>query len=485
MNVPADRLPPQNAEAEQCVLGSILLSRDAIGTAVEMLRPEDFYQDAHQIIFRAVTKLWEKNRSVDVVTLAEALRQEGQLDRVGGATYLSTLARAVPTAANVQHYAEIVEAKSMLRGLIATGTEIVGWAYDSTDDPRTLLDRAEQLIFEIARHRMRKPFAELKELLVRAYERLERLYDTHSPVTGVPTGYRELDQITAGLQPSDLVILAGRPSQGKTTLAVNIARNAALMYKLPVGVFSLEMSADQLALRFLASEVPYDAHRLRSGTVQENDFPRIVEALSRLSEAPILIDDSPSLSVLELRARARRMKRDNQIALLVIDYLQLMRGNPRSENRQQEISEISRALKALARELDIPVLALSQLSRAVEESPDRRPQLSHLRESGAIEQDADVVAFIHFPAENTVFHDWRGYDYRVAPDPNAPGRRLVEVTKDGTKTQFDLKDGTDLAEVIIGKQRNGPVGSVVLTFKRRIGRFAATELSREPPPEQA
>ncbi len=477
MNVPADRLPPQNVEAEQSVLGAILLDREAIATAIELLRPEDFYQDVHQIIYKAVVKLYDENRAVDAVTLTEALRKDGQLERVGGATYLSTLARTVPTAASVRHYAEIVEAKAMLRNLINVGTTVVGRAYEGSDDPKTLLDQAEQMIFDIAQHRMRKPYLILKVLLVKAVERLERLYNTKSGVTGVPTGYAEIDDITSGLQPSDLIILAGRPSQGKTTLAVNIVRNVAVRFKLPVGLFSLEMSADQLALRFLASEGPIDSHRLRSGNLDEKDFPRIAEAMGRLSEAPIFIDDSPNLSVLELRGRARRMKRDGNVALIVVDYLQLMRGNSRSENRQQEISEISRAFKALARELEVPVLALSQLSRAVEGRPDRRPLLSDLRESGAIEQDADVVTFIHFPSENTPFRDWRGYDYRFSNE-----KRVLEVVKDGRLSQFDFAEGVDLAEIIFGKQRNGPTGSVCLTFIRKTGRFATTELYREPPP---
>jgi replicative DNA helicase len=477
MNVPADRLPPQNVEAEQSVLGSILLDREAIATSIELLRPEDFYQDIHQIIFKSVVRLYDQNRSVDAVTLTEELRKEGQLERVGGATYLSTLARAVPTSANIRHYAEIVEAKAMLRNLITAGTTIVGRAYEASDDPKALLDQAEQMIFDIAQHRIRKPYAILKILLIKAYERLERLYNTGASVTGVPTDYRELDEITSGLQASDLIILAGRPSQGKTTLAVNIARNVAVRHKLPVGMFSLEMSADQLALRFLASEGPLDAHRLRSGSLDDKDFPRIAEAMGRLGEAPIFIDDSPNLSVLELRGRARRMKRDNNVALLIVDYLQLMRGNTRAENRQQEISEISRSFKALARELEMPVLALSQLSRAVEGRPDRRPQLSDLRESGAIEQDADVVAFIHFPAENTPFRDWKGYEYRIGAE-----KRLLDVAKDGKVMQFDLPEGVDLAEIILGKQRNGPTGSVCLTFIRKTGRFATTELYRQPPP---
>lgn len=485
MSVPVDRLPPQNVDAEQSVLGSILLDRESIPLAIEVLRPEDFYQDVHQIIFRAVVKLYDANRPVDVVTLTEELRQNGELERVGGLTYLSTLARSVPTAANVRYYSEIVEAKAMLRGLINAGTRIVGRAYDATEDPKALLDQAEQMIFEIAQHRMRKPYSVLKALLAKALERLERLYDTQSGVTGVPTGYAELDDITSGLQPSDLIILAGRPSQGKTTLAVNIARNVAVAHRLPVGLFSLEMSADQLALRFLASEGPIDGHRLRSGNLEDHDFSRISEAMGRLGEAPILIDDSPSLSVLEVRARARRMKRDHNVALIVIDYLQLMRGNWRTENRQQEISEISRALKALARELEVPVLALSQLSRAVEQRTDRRPQLSDLRESGAIEQDADVVAFIHFPPEKTSCADWRGRELQWVVETDERGVKKghrIEARVAGKPVAFPLLDhDSGVAELIIAKQRNGPVGSLFLTFLRRTGRFVTISLDREVP----
>jgi len=483
VSVPADRLPPQNIEAEQSVLGSILIDRDAIPTAMDVLRPEDFYQDVHRIIFKAVLRLYDDNRPVDVVTLTEELRRSGELERVGGLTYLSTLARTVPTAANIRHYANIVASKAMLRDLISAGTRIVTDAYESAEEPREILDRAEQMIFDIAQHQIRKPYTALKDLLVKAYERLDRLYGTRSPVTGIPTGYPDLDAITAGLQPSDLVILAGRPSQGKTTLAVNIARNAAVLYELPVGFFSLEMSADQLALRFLASEGSLDAHRLRSGILAEADFGKISDAMGRLGEAPIFIDDSSSLSVLELRARARRMKRDHDIQLLVIDYLQLMRGNPRSENRQQEISEISRALKALARELDVPVLALSQLSREVEKRPSRRPLLSDLRESGAIEQDADVVVFIHFPQEKEVCVDLNGREVRVVveADDRGLGRKTkLEARRNGRSLgTYTLDRDVMFAELIIAKQRNGPTGSVFLTFLRRFGRFASIALERE------
>ncbi len=466
MNAPVDRLPPQNLEAEQSVLGSILLDRDAIATAIEHLRPEDFYQDVHQLIFRTVLKLYEENHAVDVVTLAEELRQQGVLDRVGGVTYLSTLARTVPTSANVRHYAEIVEAKAMLRNLIQAGTTIVGRAYDPTEDPEDLLDQAEQLIFDIGERRMLKPYSVLRVLLTRAFERLDKLYHTHAKVTGIPTGFDDFDEITSGLQPSDLIILAARPSQGKTTLAVNIAQNAAIRAKKAVGLFSLEMSADQLALRFLASEGRLDAHRLRTGNLEDSDFARLSTAMGSLAEARIFVDDTPNLSVLELRARARRMKRDQKVALIMVDYLQLMRGNFRTENRQQEIAEISRALKALARELEVPVLALSQLSRAVESSTDRRPQLSHLRESGAIEQDADVVAFIHFPPENSEYLETLN-GVKVARDWQ---RRAVAWAP-------------DLAEIIVAKQRNGPTGSVFLTFVRRYGRFDNTEIYRDAPPE--
>lgn len=477
MNVRADRLPPQNVEAEQSVLGAMLLDREAIATSMELLRPEDFYQDTHQLIFEAVLALYDRDHPVDAVMLAEELRARGQLERIGGAAYLSTLAHTVPTAANVRYYAQIVESKSILRHLITSATTIVTKSYESPDDPRLLLDEAEQSIFDIAQHRIRKPYADLNSLLVRVVERLEKVYDTPAHVTGVPTGFPDLDDITSGLQPSDLVILAGRPSQGKTTLAMNIARNVAVDCHLPVGLFSLEMSAEQLAMRFLASAVPMDAHRLRSGPLSEQDMMRIANTMGKLSEAPIYVDDSPSLSVIELRARARRMKRDKNVALLVVDYLQLMRANFRADNRQQEISEISRALKALARELEIPVLALSQLSRAIESRTDRRPQLSDLRESGAIEQDADVVVFIHYPPDNVPFWDWKGHRYQLT----GSGRQLEVALDDKKVSSFDLPHGMDFAELILGKQRNGPTGSVCLTFLKKTGRFAVPELQRTPP----
>ena len=477
MNAQTDRLPPQNAEAEQSVLGSILLDREAIATALEILAAEDFYQDVHQIVFKAVLKLYEQNRDVDAVTLAERLRQDGMLDRIGGATYLSTLARSVPTSANVRHYAQIVRDKAMLRRLIQAGTTIVGSAFDASEEPKTLLDKAETLIFTIARDNLAHPYIPLNDLLKTAYERLERLYDSKVRVTGVPTGFPELDDITSGFQGSDLIIIAARPSRGKTTLATNIARNVAVRHGLPVGMFSLEMSADQLAMRFLASEVPYDAHKMRTGNLQERDFPLFAEALGRLGDAPIFIDDTPSLSVLELRGRARRMKRDHNVSLLILDYLQLMHITGRVENRQQEISTISRELKFLARELKIPVVALSQLSRGIEKRDDRRPQLSDLRESGAIEQDADIVSFIHFPEDNVPFRDWKGFTYRTVREQG-----VLETSRGGKSRQYPLTPGMDIAEIIIGKQRNGPVGSICLAFMRETGRFFPVDVSQAPLP---
>ncbi|MEW6031917.1 MAG: replicative DNA helicase [Bacillota bacterium] len=481
MTVPADRLPPHNTEAEQSVLGSILLDREAVAAAIELLSPEDFYQDVHQIIYRTVVKLYDENRIVDVVTLGEALRQQGELERVGGLTYLTTLARTVPTAANVRHYAEIVEAKATLRNLISTGTKIVGKAYEASEDPKVLLDQAEQMIFDIAQRGLKRPYNILKHLLVKAYERLERIYDTGARVTGVPTGFQDLDDLTSGLQPSDLVILAGRPSQGKTTFAINIAQNVAVRHKIGVGLFSLEMSAEQLAIRFMASEGGLNSMRLRAGKLKGNDFDLLSKAMGVLAEAPIFVDDSPSLSALELRARARRMKRDHNVGLVIVDYLQLMRGNWRTENRQQEIAEISRALKALARELEVPVLALSQLSRAVETRPDRRPQLSDLRESGAIEQDADVVSFIHVPPDNSKSRDRFGREFKITREEGSDVRRL-DIRRGGRSASYELTDEFNLAEIIIAKQRNGPTGSFYLFFSKDVGRFGNIEIFHEPPP---
>jgi replicative DNA helicase len=439
-----ERVPPQNVEAEQSVLGAMLLDRDAIARAIDIVSATDFYRDAHRVIFEAILRLFDRTEPVDLITVTEELRRASQLEAVGGVTYLATLANGVPTAANVEHYARIVSEKSLLRRLISAATAIAGRAFESREDTDVILDQAEQAIFSISQHFKSAGFQSLKDILVRAFEHVEQLYENKGSAIGVPTGFPELDELTSGLQPSELVVLAARPSMGKTTLALNVACHAAVGQRIPVALFSLEMAGEQVALRMLCGEARVPSHRLRTGFLRDEDWPRLSEALGRLSEAPIYVDDTPSIGVMELRARARRLHAEHRIGLVVIDYLQLMHAHGRLENRQQEISEITRALKALARELNVPVLALSQLSRAVEQREKRRPQLSDLRESGAIEQDADVVAFIYF-------------------DPDAPAEKR------------------DLAEIIVAKQRNGPTGSISLTFLRDHGRFHAPETARVPP----
>lgn len=433
----ADRVPPQNIEAEQSLLGAVLLDREAAIRCQEMLQPEDFYREAHRRIFAAVVKLTAANEAVDVITVGEELQRTGLLDAAGGLSYLSDLTASVPAIANAPHYAQIVADKSLLRQVIRVAAEISEAVYLGEDEAAALIDQAENRIFQIAEiRRTGAPFKPLKDVLMQAFANLERLYEHKGDVIGVTTGLGELDKLTTGFHPSELIILAARPSQGKTTLALNMAI-AAAHRAASVGFFSLEMAADQLALRLLGCEsaVPFD--RLRSGFLTDQDWPHISRALGELSEMKLYIDDTPGIGIMELRARARRMKAECHIDLLVVDYLQLMHTHGRHESRQQEIAEISRSLKALARELEVPVLALSQLSRAVETRESRRPQLSDLRESGAIEQDADVVMFIY-------------QDPKLAEDPS----RRYEM------------------ELIVSKQRNGPTGPIPVIFRRDIGRFA-------------
>lgn len=435
-----ERLPPQNLEAEQSVLGAMLIDKEAIARVQEVLRAEDFYREAHRHIYDVITGLFDRGEAVDLITVTEELRRRGRLEAIGGVSYLTTLANIVPTAANVEYYARIVEEKSLLRALIKAATEIVARGYAAQEEIDDLLDGAEQLIFEIGQRRNRQSFFSLKELMVEAFGRIEKLFKEKGGVTGVPTGFRELDQLTSGLQPSELIVVAARPSMGKTQFCLNLARHAAVHHRLPVAIFSLEMSREQLALRLLSSEAGVDGQRLRTGFLQDSDWGRLGLAMGRLGDAPMYIDDTPGASVAEVRARARRMKAEKDLGLIVIDYLQLMQTRTRIENRQQEISEISRSLKALARELKVPVVAASQLSRAVESRPDKRPLLSDLRESGAIEQDADVVAFI----------------YR----------------EDYYKPDSEKKN---IAQIIVAKQRNGPVGEVELYFDKETGRFIDLE----------
>jgi len=436
MDLLAQRLPPQNLEAEASVLGAVLLENEALNRVLEILKEDDFYRNAHRRIFSAILHLYEHSDPVDLITLSEVLKTRGELDDVGGVEYLNSLVNAVPTAANISYYAKIIKEKAILRKLINRATEIVSQSYSNSGDVDEFIDQAERTIFEISEDRVRPSFYPIKDLIKSSFKTIERLYEKRQLITGVPTGFQRLDELTSGLQPSDLIIIAGRPSMGKTALALNIAQNASVQAAIPAAIFSLEMSKEQLALRMLCSEAKVDAHRLRGGFLSEADWPKLTRAAGSLSEAPLFIDDTPGLSALEMRAKTRRLKIEHNLGLVIVDYLQLMRGRARADSREQEISDISRSLKALAKELSIPVIALSQLNRRVEERGDKRPQLSDLRESGAIEQDADVILFLYREEVYNKSEENRGK-----------------------------------AEIIIGKQRNGPTDKVDLAFLDKYTRF--------------
>jgi replicative DNA helicase len=446
-----DRRPPWSEDAEQAVLAAMLMDRDAIMRAAEFVEDSMFYREAHRRIFRAVVAINERGAVVDTLTLAEELSTRGDLDGSGGKEYLSLLLDAVPTAANVEYHAKIVREKALIRRLIETSTEIISSAYEGRQNSGDLLDHAEQRIFQISQKRSREGFRRIKELLWPAMERIEDLARGGGSITGVPSGFADLDKLTLGFQPSELSIIAARPSMGKTALVLNMASNAAIQANIPVAIFSLEMAKEQLVARMLASEGYIDAQKLRNGRLNNDDFARLAKSAGILGSAPVWIDDSPGLTALDIRSRSRRLKAENQVGMIIIDYLQLIQGPADSENRQQEISYISRSLKILARELLIPVVALSQLSRAPEQrtGENRRPQLSDLRESGAIEQDADVVMFLYRPEYYEGTNDERGEPRRLA---------------DGTPLE-------GLAEVIIGKQRNGPTDTVRLYFHKQYTRF--------------
>ncbi len=432
------KLPPQNLEAEQSVLGGILLDNPALNTVLEALTPADFYSDAHRKIFKAIIDLSERSEPCDLITLSNILKDQKRIDQVGGTAYLASLVDNVASAANISYYVKIIKEKSVLRRLIGSATEILNKSYDAGMDVDDILDEAEHAIFEISENKIRPAFHPIREIIRESFKTIERLYDKKELITGVATGFERLDELTSGLQNSDLIIIAGRPSMGKTAFALNIAQYAALEAGVPVAIFSLEMAREQLATRMLSAEARVDSQRLRKGFLGETDWPKLTTAAGRLSDAPIYIDDTPAITVMEMKAKSRRLKADAGLGLVVLDYLQLMRGSSFKDSREQEISEISRSLKALAKELSLPVIALSQLNRKVEDRTNRRPQMADLRESGAIEQDADVIAFIY---------------------------------RDEVYNRSDDNPEKGMAEIIIGKQRNGPTGIVKLAFQEKYTRF--------------
>jgi replicative DNA helicase len=440
------RIPPQNIEAEQSVLGSMLIDREAISVASEILKGDDFYRENHKEIFEAIIDLFEKPEPADLLTVSEQLKIRGTLEASGGLEYLANIAASVPTTANIRYYSKIVEEKSILRKLIKASSEIVNMGYDDTQEIMVTLDKAEKSIFDILQRRNMLGLLHIKDILVDTFDRLERLHNAKGDTTGVPSGFVDLDRKTAGFQNSDLILIAARPSMGKTSLALNIAQHVAINRHIPVAIFSLEMSKDQLAARILGSEVMIDSQKMRTGKLEDEDWRKMARALGPISSAPIYIDDNSGISAMEIRAKCRRLKLEKNLGLVIIDYLQLMQGRGRTENRQQEISEISRSLKILAKEINVPVITLSQLSRAPESRSDHRPMLSDLRESGAIEQDADLVLFL--------FRE----DYY----------------KDGT-------DKKDIAEVIIAKHRNGATGTIELKWLPQYTKFLSLELPGNMP----
>jgi len=439
-----EKMPPQNLEAEMCVLGSMLIEEHAIADAIELLDSSCFYNQKNRRVFDCILRLYIDSKAIDIVTLIEELKKTEDLDKLGGPSYITSLAAQVPTAANIKHYAYIVKEKSILRNLIHTATNIITESYEPQGDIAKILDKAERTIFEISSRKVDTNFAPIKEVIKNSIETIDMLYQKKAHVTGIGTGFSDFDSLTAGLHPSDLIILAGRPSMGKSAFMASIAEHVGVIEKTPLVIFSLEMSKEQLVQRMLCSHARVNAHNVRTGFLSQTDWPRLTNAAGKLSEAPIFIDDTAGLSVLELRAKARRLKSQHNIQLIIVDYLQLMQGLPGSENRQQEISEISRSLKALARELSVPLIAVSQLSRAVEARQDHRPQLSDLRESGAIEQDADLVGLL-----------------------------LREEYYSPTE------ENRGITEVIIAKQRNGPVGTIKLTFIKEYARFESLAMVGE------
>lgn len=451
------RVPPQAVEVESAVLGAMLLEKEAIAKVLAIMDPSAFYKPAHQLMYKAMIDLFERSEPVDLITLSEELRRRGDLEKIGGEYYINDLTTKISSAANVEYHAHIVLEKALMRGLIATASEVISKAYTETEDSLELLDEAEQRIFTISEQRMKKNFVPMSSAVHSTMEMLQSIHGKHSGVTGVPSAFTDLDNLTGGFQNSDLIIVAGRPSQGKTAFVLSVARNAAVLHDIPIGFFSLEMSNQQLVMRLICAEARVDAHKVRTGRLPEDEWKKLSMSVGRLYKAKIFIDDTPALTVLELRAKARRLKAEHGIGMIVVDYLQLMQGPRSAQSREQEISAISRSLKALAKELNIPVIALSQLNRAVETRTDKRPVLADLRESGAIEQDADVVLFVHRP---------EAYGIQEEGGKPTEGR----------------------AEIIIGKQRNGPIGSADLSFVKTYAWFGNLARFRDdmlpPPPER-
>ncbi|MDI6604811.1 MAG: replicative DNA helicase [Thermoanaerobacteraceae bacterium] len=438
-----NKIPPQNIEAEQSILGSMLLSRDAIIDASEVLKGEDFYKESNKKLFEIIMDMFEKNIPVDLITIVDELRRQNLLEAVGGIEYITNLSSSVISTANVSHYASLVREKAILRRLIKASSEIMEMGYQE-DDVRNVLDIAEQKIFDIAQGRNTSNFVPIKDVLMNTFYNIEKLYKNKGHLTGIPSGFPDLDLKTSGFQPSDFILVAARPSMGKTSFALNIAQNAALFTNLPVAIFSLEMSKEQLVNRMICSTANIDSQKLRTGNLDDDDWPKLAAAMAPLSTAPIYIDDTPGISVMDIRAKCRRLKLEKNLGMVLIDYLQLMQGKGNPESRQQEVSEISRSLKGLARELQVPIVTLSQLSRAPEARSDHRPVLSDIRESGAIEQDADIVMFL--------YRD----DY---------------YNKDSEKK--------NIAELIIAKHRNGPTGTVELLWMGQFTKFVSIDKFRD------
>jgi replicative DNA helicase len=450
MKVSGLRMPPQNVEAERSILGAILIDKDAIIKMADMIHADDFYDNRHGLIYAAMANLFEKRMPIDIVTLSEILEAAGQIAEVGGSGYLAEIVNSTPSAANVVYYSQIVREKAILRRLVSAGGDITEYGYDEEGNVSETLDKAEQRLFSVSQNSQKNKFTAIKDVLTDAFDRIDKIHKDKDKgaLRGVSSGFRDLDAVTAGFNASDLLILAARPAMGKTSFALNLAENAAIDEKIPVAVFSLEMSKDQLVDRLLSSQSGVDSWKLRTGNLSDDDFPKIGYAMGVLSEAPIFIDDTPSANVMEVRAKARRLQMEHGLGLIIIDYLQLMSGHSRGSdgNRVQEISEISRGLKGLARELNIPIIALSQLSRAVEHRDDKRPQLSDLRESGSIEQDADMVMFLY-------------RDEYYNPETDRKG----------------------ITEVLIRKHRHGPTGTIELHFNPAQMRFSDLEKRREAP----